>query len=52
MQVSTLETSASKPSMTRRKSLDAIKTGGVLFLRDKSAGHLITGQTMAGVKGA
>jgi hypothetical protein len=33
----------------RRKILDAVKTGGNLLLRDKSAGHLITGQTTAGV---
>lgn len=40
------------PSMMRRKALDAVKTGGTHLRPDKSAGHLITGQTTAGVWGA
>jgi hypothetical protein len=48
-QVSIRETSASKPSVTRRKALDAAKTGGARILWDKSVGYLGTGQIAAGV---
>ena len=48
-QVSIRETSASKPSLTRRKALEAVKTRGARILWDKSVGYLITGQMAAGV---
>lgn len=48
-QVSIRETSASKPSLTRRKALDAVKTRGARILWDKSVGYLIIGQMAAGV---
>jgi hypothetical protein len=47
--VSIRETSASKPSVTRRKALDAAKTGGARILWDKSVSYLGTGQMAAGV---
>ena len=48
-QVSIRETSASKPSLTRRKAVDAVKTRGARILWDKSVGYLIIGQMAAGV---
>ena len=39
-QVSIRETSASKPSLTRRKALEAVKTRGARILWDKSVGYL------------
>jgi transposase len=48
-QVSIRETSASKPSLTRRNALDSVKTRGARILWDKSAGYLVIGQMAAGV---
>jgi hypothetical protein len=48
-QVSIRETSASKPSLTRRNALDAVKTRGARILWDKSAGYLVIGQMAAGI---
>jgi hypothetical protein len=49
MQVEVRETTARKPSMTRRKPATVVKTRGVSISWDKPVRHLSTGQAATGV---
>ncbi|HUS89264.1 MAG TPA: hypothetical protein VMW91_07855 [Desulfosporosinus sp.] len=45
-----METNKTKALIKCRKDMDVIKTRGELLTWDKSGGHLLTVQTVAGMK--
>ena len=46
------ETNANEPLMTHRNSMDDIKTGVALVLREQRGGNLLTDHVMSGVQEA
>ena len=49
-QVWTKKTNPSEPPFKCRKSLDGVRTGEVMLLRDKSGGGLLTVQATSGIE--
>ena len=48
----TTKTNASEPLMTCRKRRNDVKTGGLLLIREKSEGSLLTARVASGMEAA